>query len=349
MHTLTAAVKVVTVAAATSYLAACSFGTSRSSSGEFSPESNVTTQQVTQQSSPMVGTEPIAVNDSNVYEVTSLTLKALLVTDSSVSVLNQSADATRENAGILGSASGVLIDIAPLQCQNGGYIKLQGEVTGGDGSNQTINFDNSLLWAISTQFNNCIQGANSISGSVTAHFDMNLTELLNSSQYAFSAFMNADNVMIVEQDQPAVVMSGDFSYTVENFDGVITRTKVITQNTSYLDGNGLQTLDYDLEKTFNNDNYRYSYEVSSVFTADFLDEQYVEYRTLIPLEGIGQAYPSSGKILIFGDTANIYVTALDDQNVLMELDENKDGRIDSVDYGNWEDLTLDVTQDIQIY
>lgn len=350
MHNISTVVKMLSVAAAATSIAACSVGTtSRSSSGDFAPSANTTEQlQATQVSSPAEGNTPIAVDQSNMYEVTSLTLKALIVTDSSVSVLNQSAEVTRDNVGVFNTASGVDINIAPLGCQNGGSIKIDGSVTGGNG-NQPINFENSLLWNISTQFSNCVQSGNSINGDVYATFDMNLTELLDGSRFAFSADMIADDVLVAQEGQPSVLLNGIFTYGISSYDGAITNTSVWTESATYIDDNGLQTFQYDLEKSFDSSTNQYTYEVNSIFTADFMDYEYVEYATISPLRGAGSSYPSSGKILVLGLDNNVYITALENDMVLMELDENKDGSIDSRDYGNWEDLTVDVTQGIQVY
>lgn len=347
MHQFATAAKILSIAVASACTVACNFGTSRSSSGQYSENQDLA-QDIISSRPEDANLSPIQVDQDNYFEVASLSLKAILLTDTTASVLDRSAQVTRNNSSNFATASGVLIDIDPLDCEEGGTVKIDGEVTSGGGVNQPIDFQNTLFWQFTTAFDTCSQGGNLVSGDILVTFDMNLTELLNSSRYVFNSSMNVTDVLVVEAGLDPVVIDGTYSYSIRNFDGSNSTTRISTSDTTYYLGADTQTFDYTLEKTVNSETEAYSYTMSGRFSPDFLDSEYVEYETIQPFQGQGKAYPSSGKVAVFGESSTIYITAMPNDILFIEYDHNLDGEIDEDHYDVWDNLVLDVTQDIHI-
>lgn len=338
MYNYATAAKALSIAVASTCMIACSYGTSRSSSNQFVDN---------QQDKPVVkiddlNLEPLAIDQQNLYTAASLTLKAVVLTDSSATALDRSANVSRNNVGILNSATGVTIELDPIPCTEGGQVKITGQVNNSDTSNlQPINFDNSLNWALDTEFDRCTQAGSSLTGEVEVLFSMNISELLNTVRYSFDATMYVTEMLMEQPGLDPVTVNGSYEYQVDSYDGINVTTEVKTNDTLYTSEYGYQILDYTMVKQANNETKAYSYSIASKFSASFMDSSYVEYQTVQPLRGTGYAYPSSGKLMVFGGESTMYITAMENDAVLIELDMGKDGTIDLQEYSTWSDLLLD--------
>ncbi len=340
MHNFATALKALSVAVASTCMLACSNGTSRSSSNQF-----VATDQPKKETIKIdeLNLEPIDIVDSNLYSSASLTLKALLFTDSTASVLDYSANVTRDNTSLLNTSTGITISIDPIPCGEGGYVSLEGKASDQDDDQLPFNFENALAINVATHFDQCAQAGNRLNGDLDVFLNLNLTELLNSVRYTFSADMAVHDVYLEQPNLDPVTITGNYNYHVESIDGVNVKTEVITDDTMLANDIDYQLLSYALEKQVNNETQAYSYEITSKFSASFMGDDFVEYQTITPLSGTGNAYPSSGKLMVFGKNSLMYITAMPNNMVKIELDEGNNGSIEYTDYASWDELVLDPT------
>ncbi len=67
----------------------------------------------------------------------------------------------------------------------------------------------------------------------------------------------------------------------------------------------------------------------------------ISYTTPVTFQGVGDAYPFAGELLVTGDgNATIRLIALDATNVRIETDSNGDGVVDSTENTTWDDVAL---------
>jgi hypothetical protein len=65
----------------------------------------------------------------------------------------------------------------------------------------------------------------------------------------------------------------------------------------------------------------------------------VTYSTPVEFNGVGLDYPSVGVLLVQGTNSSARLTAIDNVNVMIELDVNGDGEADQTINTTWDDLT----------
>lgn len=336
MQNYATALKALSVAVASTCMLACSSGTSKSSSDQFT-ETQPETIKPTD-----VALVPVEINSSNYYEMASATLKAVLLTDTSSSVLGRSATISRDNTDILEAATGIIISLDPIPCNGGGSVQIEGEISNTDpNSDLLLNFENSLNWHFNTYFDSCVQVGSRLTGAVEVLFNTNINELLNSVQYTFKSTMIVNDLLMEESNMAPVMVKGTYDYEVRNLDGIHVNTIIFTEDTFYANDTDYQSLNYLLDKTVNNETQEYEFSISSTFSASFLDSAFVEYETLTPLRGTGFSYPNSGQIAVRGVDSTIYITSMANEVVFLELDLGSDGSIDESDYSTWGDLVID--------
>lgn len=332
------AIKTLLVAfASTSMIACTGGGTSRSSSNQFQ---DTDSRPVTLKPDDL-NLSRAQINQENYYETASTTLKAVMFTDATSSALDRAATISRETSEIADLASGVDIAIAPFQCPAGGSVELDGEVNRATPGEGQLDFSNTLAWSFSADFQQCEQPGSRLTGDVDIDFTTSINELLNGLNYSLIAKMYVNDLFIEQVNLPPVTATGSFDYEVGSSDGVSVRTVVSTEDTLLADETDYQSIDYYLEKTVNTETQAYEYVINSIFSASFLDSEFIEYTTLEPLRGTGFAHPSSGKLAVDGEDSTLYITAMANDMVFLELDEAKDGTIDVTDYSSWSELTID--------
>lgn len=335
------AVKALSVAFVSASMIACTGGgTSRSSSNQF----NDTDSPPVTVKPDELNLSPVSIDQENYYETASMTLKALMLADVTSSALDRSATVSRENGALPNIATGIKINITPFDCVMGGQMKIDGNVYKADpNDDQALNIDNSLNWEFKASFDKCEQPGNRLTGNIDIEFTTNIGELLNSVQYSFDSKMYVADLLIEQVELPAVTVNGSYDYQVVSDDGVTVRTIVSTDDTFLADATDYQSLDYRLDKTVNTETQEYEYVIDSIFSASFLESEYVEYTTIEPLRGTGFAHPSSGKLAVEGADSTLYITAMGNDMVYLELDSEKDGVIDVTEYATWSDMVIDPT------
>ncbi len=90
-----------------------------------------------------------------------------------------------------------------------------------------------------------------------------------------------------------------------------------------LDG-GLETLPYTMTASGTLDSSR----LAGVVT----------YSTPVMFEGLGASYPHTGEFLVVSGNSSVLMIAIDDVNVQIDIDSNRDGTVDETIMTTWAEL-----------
>ncbi|MCR6653160.1 MAG: hypothetical protein NVV73_17470 [Cellvibrionaceae bacterium] len=327
------AMKALGVAVVAAMITACDGGgTSKSSNNQSPPP----------QTNPIpTDLTPVVLNQVNYTSVASQSLKSLLLNDAGSNALNKTVTITTEhNLELVNRVSGVVLTFAPYFCSNGGSFALKAVINNTNGDRIQLDLNSPLDMAFDAQFNECDQAGNSLDGNVSLKLNANLAQLLNNNQYHFDARMDVNSLSVEQPNMPSFVFDGAFQYKVRSDDGITVAMDILSNNTIYFADESYQMLDFSLNKTVNNASQEYIYFVSSEFTDTSDPSTYVSYQTLEPLLGKGFSLPSAGQLAVQGSNGTVFIHALEQDKLLLQLDLNNDGSIDEEQLTNWEDLVL---------
>lgn len=344
MKTQSNAKKALAVLAASTFLAACGNGTSKSSSDGAGAAGGSNIQQ-----EPTVSLSPIEITHENYTQLTSQSLKSLLLNDAGTNALNRSANVTGSHRQDLsGVATGVVLKLHPYPCVGGGEVAFTADIRDANGGMQ-IDFNNPVRVDFSTNFNNCSQAGNLVDGKVVLTMDGNLSKWLNGTSYSFNSHVSTNGLFVQQLGLPSFNLEGEFGYNVSSTDGTTVVTEVISSNSLYAADMSYQMIDFYVEKTVDTTTKAYSYQVRSEFSDFYSVGNKVTYETVEPLTGVGFALPSGGVIAINGaDNGNVMVYVEESENLRLELHLDDDGEAEDVYHTNWHDLVLRAFDSVQM-
>jgi hypothetical protein len=328
------AMKALGVAIVAVMITACDGGgTSKSSNYQASPPP---------QTNPIpTDLTPVVLSSDNFTNVAGQSLKSLLLNDAGSNALNKTVTITAEhNLELVNSVSGVILTFSPYFCSDGGEFALKAVIRNSTGDNIQLDLNRPLDMSFDAKFRECDQTGNVLDGAVTLALNANLGQLLNNNQYHFDAQMNVMSLGVEQPNMPSFVFDGNFQYKVRSTDGVTLTMDIVSDNILYFADENYQMLDFTLNKTVNNATQEYAYFVNSEFTDTSNPSTYVSYQTLSPLVGKGFSLPSAGQLAVQGSNGTVFINALEQDRLLLQLDLNNDGSIDEEHLTNWEDLVL---------
>lgn len=342
MKTHTNTMKALTVLTVGTLLAACGSGTSKSSSDYGSAP----TGSGGNQTDPEVALTPIDITAENYTQITSQSLKLLLLNDAGSAALNRSVSVTGSQSNQLGSmATGAIVKLT-TQCLNGGTAKFVADINDSNG-NEQIGFNSHVHVDFETTFANCSQAGSVLDGVVTMDMSGNLSELLSGLNYNFSTNVVSNGLYVEQPGMPPFTLEGEFTYNISSSDGVNVVTEMVSSNSIYIADTSYKMLDFHVEKTVNNATHKYSYLINSEFNDFYNQDKSIHYQTLEPLTGIGFSLPTDGLIAVNGAESSVMVYVEENEALRLELDLYNDGVIDDIYYSNWHELVLSSFNSVQ--
>lgn len=324
--------KALSAAVVALMVTACgSGGTSKSSNNSSSPPPS---------NPPVENLAPVVLSQDNFTGVASQSLKSLLLNDAGANALNKTVTITTDhNVELVDKVTGIILTFAPYPCSNGGDVSLKAVVNNSN-TNIQLDFNNDLAMSFDATFRSCNQAGNVLDGDVALVMNANINQLLNNTQYHFDSHLDVDALAVEQPNLPSFVFDGTFDYNFNSNDGNIVTMEILSNNTMYFADQNYQMLDFSLNKTVNNATQEYTYYITSEFTDSSNPSSYVAYQTVSPLTGKGFSLPSSGELAVQGANGTVYIHAMEQEVLLLQLDLNSDGSIDEERYTNWNDLVL---------
>ena len=219
-----------------------------------------------------------------------------------------------------------------LPCQSDGIITLSGDVT--DLETLTVGDTYQMTYeSCDDGFGEVIDGivdleVREISGDLqTDMFMLSMDAVMTDLQVATGTdtiVNNGDATISLDTMQSPYVAAGTSgtSVTVDSNAGSETLRNYATNQS--IDG-GREELPFTLSASGSLD----STELDGI----------VQYSTPVTFSGEGFAYPSAGSLLVEGENSSARLTAVDDVNVVIEVDANGDGVIDDTINTTWASLT----------
>jgi hypothetical protein len=309
---------------------ACGKGTSKSSSGQYVPEPK----------DEPVDLAPIELSSSNYTQVASQSLKSLLLNDAGSNALGQSVTVATEQSGdVADMVTGIVLTLAPYPCVLGGNFNLRATLNNNNNSAQ-LDLNQPLHVNFDASFNDCKLDSNGLDGGVSMQFDANIGQLLSGRMYNLSAHVDVQSLSVEQLHLPDFIFEGLFDYKVTSNDGVTVDMEVKSTNSAYFADQSYQLLEFDLHKSVNNVTQAYSYSISSEFTDSVNPNASVAYETQEPLTGTGFAPPTAGRLAVYGNNGTLFIHALRNQYILLQLDLGNDGIIDNQYNTSWEELVF---------
>lgn len=282
----------------------------------------------------------VVLSEENFTDVASQSLKSLLLNDAGSNALNKTVTITTDhNVEIVDKVTGIVLTFAPYPCSNGGDVSLKAVVNNSN-NNIQLDFNNLLAMSFDATFRNCNQAGNILDGDVALVMNANINQLLNNTQYTFNSHLDVQGLGVEQPNLPGFVFDGTFDYKVSSNDGNTVAMEILSNNIIYFADQNYQMLDFSLTKTVNNLTQEYEYYITSEFTDSSNEASYVAYQTLEPLTGKGFSLPDSGQLAVQGENGTVYIHAQAEENILLQLDLDSDGTIDSESLTNWNDLVL---------
>ena len=188
-------------------------------------------------------------------------------------------------------------------------------------------------------FDMCDDGVTVTDGAL--HYDVDaFTGVFASGLYEVTMTATLDTFQ-VETDSDVLTSNGDATVRLDTRLGLAVEAEVsgnsltIDANTSsetQTDFSTLQTVDAGLAGS--------PYTMISSATLDSTQiSGVVTYSTTTTFLGFGSDYPHTGVLLIDGENSSVRLTAIDDVNVTIEIDDNGDGTFDAPINMTWAELT----------
>lgn len=168
---------------------------------------------------------------------------------------------------------------------------------------------------------------NSFSGDfLTALFEMNVTMTLTNLQ--------------VTAGQDVVTSHGDATVALNTLNSPAVSTS-LSGNSMRIDANAASDslTNYRSATTVDGGQVPAPYTMTSSGTLDSTQlPGIIRYSTPVVFQGFGSDYPSSGEFLVTGSSSSLRLIALDNVNVVIELDTNGDGTVDETIPTTWAEL-----------
>lgn len=189
------------------------------------------------------------------------------------------------------------------------------------------NFIDSAGDSYSTTYNNCVEGGITMNGGVSA-------TLGDFSAAAMSGSFSFNNLSI-SYSGFTVTIDGDMTYSASRTGSDASVTLQISSLTT-TDPSGSSTIaNATLQYSLNESTLAYSYTISATLSGTAIGGQ-VTVTTITPFAGTGAGYPESGSMRITGaGGSSVTVTAIDGNNVRLDVDSNGDGAVDSTSTTTW--------------
>lgn len=225
-----------------------------------------------------------------------------------------------------GTLVGVVVGPTSVACAVSGTTTLSGNVA----DPATFAPGDSL----SATFNNCDEGDGSI---LNGGLSMTIGALSgNPDAFPFDLMVGITlNNLAVTQAGETMTGSGDINLALSSSDGV-TLTTTVSGNAVAISGLGSSGAlkNYAITTTLNQGTLDYTLASSGTLeSADLAGS--VVFTTPTSFQGIGSNFPYMGAYLITGQNSSVRLTALDDVNVVLEIDDNGDGGVDTTVNTTW--------------
>jgi hypothetical protein len=228
--------------------------------------------------------------------------------------------------GASSAVVGVVIGPSVFPCAVSGTTTLSGNLadpaTLGPGDN------------LSATFSSCDEGDGSI---LNGGLSMSIGALSGDpSAFPFdlTVAVTLNNLTVIEAGE-TMTGSGDISLALSSSDGVTLAT-TLSGNSLAISGLGSSGAlrNYAITSTLNQGTLDYTLASSGTLeSADLAGS--VVFSTPAIFQGIGSGFPYTGAYLITGQNSSVRLTALDDVNVVLEVDDNGDGTVDTTVNTTW--------------
>lgn len=338
MSTLKTAGQLVALAVTGSLLAACGNGGSQSSGTAITANNQYTP---TYEKSSASDVTPVIINDDNAKFVAGSALKAMLLSDISASAVDSAVGITREqNSEIADMATGIVINMQPVNCLYGGNFTLQASLES-TGDTIQLNLAEDISMTFNTTFNQCNQGMATMNGSLDMSFVAIINDLMATNNYTIDAQIGIDQLTIQQAGFTPFVINGDLSYMVSNTEGDMMLTEVNAEDMYYAADTSYQVLEYSSFKSVHLPTGAYEYSINSSYVDYIIEDSLIRYETIEPLTGVGFTVPTGGKLAVYGANDTMIVNVIDGQSIELVIDYGNDGVTDAIMYSTWTDLALE--------
>jgi hypothetical protein len=227
---------------------------------------------------------------------------------------------------VSGAVVGVVVGPTTAPCAVSGTTTISGNLA----DPATVGPGDSL----SATFNNCDEGDGSI---LNGGLSMSIGTLLGDPAafpFDLTVGVTLNNLTVIEAGE-TMTGSGDISLALSSSDGV-TLTTTLSGNALAINGLGSSGAlkNYAITSTLNQGTLDYTLTGSGILESTDLDGSVV-FSTPTSFQGIGSNFPYAGSYLITGQNSSVRLTALDDVNVVLEIDDNGDGTVDGTLNTTW--------------
>ena len=204
-----------------------------------------------------------------------------------------------------------------------------------------IGFNNELNLLLKSEFLECDQGFNRLTGNITLDFKAVLNDLINNSLYDFSGNVQVNDLIVDQSGYYPFFFDGNLFYRLSSPDGISVTTEIISSGLSYSADQTYQLEDFHSVKSVNLNSQSYSYSLTGTYIEEIgATARTIDYSTLAPLQGQGFSLPTTGKVLVRGDGQILAIEALDQEMVNLKLDVDGDGTVDHEYLSTWRELVL---------
>lgn len=188
--------------------------------------------------------------------------------------------------------------------------------------------------SLSATFSSCDEGDGSIlGGGLSMRVDA-LSGDPTASVFDMTVAVTLNNLTVTEAGE-TMTGSGDIRLTLGSSDGV-TLTTALSGNSMAVSGLGrsIALKDYAITSTLNQGTLDYSLTSNGTLESTELGGSVV-FSTVATFQGVGGNFPYTGTHLITGQSSSVRLTALDDVNVVLDIDTNGDGAVDATVNTTW--------------
>jgi hypothetical protein len=188
--------------------------------------------------------------------------------------------------------------------------------------------------SLSATFSSCDEGNGSIlGGGLSMRVDA-LSGDPSASVFDITIAVTLNNLTVTDAGE-TMTGSGDIRLALGSSDGV-TLTTALSGNAMAVSGLGrsIALKDYAITSTLNQGTLDYSLTSNGTLQSADLGGSVV-FSTVATFQGVGGNFPYTGTYLITGQNSSVRLTALDDVNVVLDIDDNGDGAVDTTVNTTW--------------
>lgn len=188
--------------------------------------------------------------------------------------------------------------------------------------------------SVSLTANGCADGNSVVNGTITLvinRFSIGPSGI----PFDFSASVTIAGFSIAEGSETSAV-NGDMTISLASKDGVTTTTGLSGNSISVsFNGDTSSLFAFAFNTTVNDSNGAYTLSSNGTVDAAELGGA-VTFQTVVPFQGVGEAYPDSGEMLITGaDNSLIRLVVIDSVNVRLDVDADGDGNFEGMINTTW--------------